>query len=251
MHVIFITIFPHLITQFCAESLLGKAQTAGTLSISTINPRDFADVPHRKVDDIPYGGGAGMVMLAEPLLKSIRHARTMLPHGRVILLSPAGTPFSQPTAQRLSGEDLIFVCGRYEGIDQRVIEAEVDEELSIGDFILMGGEVAALCILEATARLLPGILGNSESTLEESFDSSGMLEAPSYTRPASLPEGEVPAVLLSGNHKAIAQWRSDQRSERTKRCRPDLTNRSSDDTRSESVTGCRNTEGKLKETNNG
>lgn len=222
MHVIFVTIFPHLITQFCAESLLGKAQTSGALSVTTINPRDFADLPHRKVDDIPYGGGAGMVMLAEPLLRAIRHARATLPHARVILLSPTGTPFAQSGAQQLAESDLIFVCGRYEGVDQRVIDSEVDEELSLGDFILMGGEVAALCVLEATARLLPGILGNSESTVEESFDSSGMLEAPSYSRPATLPEGEVPSVLLSGNHKAIAEWRTAQRRERTKRSRPDL-----------------------------
>lgn len=222
MKITFITIFPEMVQNFCAESLLGKAQASGLISISCINPRDFAAAPHFKVDDIPYGGGAGMVMLAEPLLAAIRKARVITPDAKVILMSPSGAVFSQRKAHEFSGRDLIFVCGRYEGVDQRVIDNEVDEECSVGDFILMGGEAAAFCALEASARLLPQVLGNSKSTAEESFDESGLLEAPCYSRPAALPEGDVPAVLMSGNHKLITEWKLEKRLAKTEGVRADL-----------------------------
>jgi tRNA (guanine37-N1)-methyltransferase len=222
MHITVISIFPELIRSFCAESLLGRAQSSGALTIKAIDLRDFAAPPHYKVDDIPFGGGAGMVMLAEPLIKAIRAAKTDLPSALCIYLSPAGERFTQQIASELSQRDLIIVCGRYEGIDQRVIDAEIDAELSLGDFVLMGGEAAALCVIEATTRLLPNVLGNSESATEESFDKSGLLEAPCFSRPASLPEGDVPQVLLSGNHKVIAEWRTKERMARTKARRPDL-----------------------------
>ncbi len=222
MKITFITIFPEMVRSFCAESLLGKAQSSGAINISVVNPRDFASPPHFKVDDTPYGGGAGMVMLAEPLLASIRHARSHSPGAKVILMTPSGSVFSQNIARKFSANDLIFVCGRYEGIDQRVIETAIDDQCSIGDFVLMGGEAAAFCVVEATVRLLPGVLGNSQSIAEESFDETGLLEAPCYSRPISLPEGDVPAVLQSGNHKLIAEWKLEQRCEITKRNRADL-----------------------------
>lgn len=225
MHITVISIFPDLIRQFSSESLLGRAQSSGSLAIKAIDLRDFAAPPHYKVDDLPFGGGAGMVMLAEPLLKAIRAAKAELPNARCVYLSPAGKRFNQSMASELSRGDLILVCGRYEGVDQRVIDAEIDLELSIGDFVLMGGEAAALCVIEASARLLPNVLGNRESAAEESFDDSGLLEAPCYSRPASLPEGDVPPVLLSGNHKLIAEWRSNERLVRTRSKRPDLVER--------------------------
>jgi len=228
----FITIFPELISDFCAQSLLGRAQQdnpvrPSAINISIVNPRDFSSPPHNKVDDIPFGGGAGMVMMAEPLLQAINHARSLNRNAHVVLLSPCGAKLSQKKVIELSSKNLILVCGRYEGIDQRLIDAQVDEEISLGDFILMGGEVAALALLEAVTRLVPGVLGNAESSREESFDDSNLLEAPCYTRPAVItgPDGAalaVPQVLLSGDHKQISNWRLEQRLERTKKNRPDL-----------------------------
>ena len=211
MKVELITIFPELFSGFLTSSLIAKAQERSLLSIATLNIRDFAEPPHFHVDDTPYGGGAGMLMKAEPLAKAIEDAKTRLPNARVILLSASGQTFTQSKASELSVcPELILVCGRYEGVDQRVIDILVDEELSIGDYVLMGGEVPAMVLIEACTRLIAGVIGNEESVEHESFrsqDESTQLEAPHYTRPAEFRGRKVPDVLLSGNHKKIAEWR--------------------------------------------
>ncbi len=227
MHIHIITLFPELFESFFACSLIGKAKENGTISVSFQTPRAFAPGPHHHVDDTPYGGGAGMVMKPEPLVAAIEEAKSLYPSAPVIALTPAGKPFVQSQAHTLAEhQELIFVCGRYEGIDQRVLDAHVDLELSIGDYVLMGGEVASMVVLEATIRLLDGVVGNAESTECESFQLSSngetLLEAPQYTRPAEFRGAKVPEVLLSGNHEAIAKWRKEQAQELTKKRRPDL-----------------------------
>jgi tRNA (guanine37-N1)-methyltransferase len=207
-----ITIFPGIFESFLKTSLVSKAVARGLLSVSTTDIRDWSSPPHHKVDDSPYGGGAGMVMMAEPLMKAIEAAKSRLPEAKVILLSPGGPRFNQNKANELSKLDsLIFVCGRYEGIDQRVIDLVVDEELSIGDFVVMGGEVPAMVVLEACLRLRPDVIHNEESIAFESFSpglgDGTLVEAPQYTRPEEYRGLRVPQVLLSGNHKAIAEWR--------------------------------------------
>ncbi|MBS1124390.1 MAG: tRNA (guanine-N1)-methyltransferase [Deltaproteobacteria bacterium] len=208
-----------------AAGVVGRAREAGTITVATINPRDFTTDRHRSVDDTPYGGGPGMVMKPEPLLAAIAACG---PAHR-ILLSPAGTPLTQARVRELAKlPHLVLVCGRYEGIDQRVIDLAIDEELSIGDYVLSGGELGALVVIDAVARLVPGVLGEATSADDESH-SAGLLEYPQYTRPPKLPasseageDHEVPGVLLSGNHAAIAAWRRRQSIERTARRRPDL-----------------------------
>src|SRR5919201_2644499 len=182
-----------------AESLLGKAQEKGLLRARVIDIRDYAQGKHRVTDDVPYGGGAGMVMKPEPLVGAIEAARGALPGARVVLLTPQGTRFDQRKAEELARFDrLILVCGRYEGVDDRVLHY-VDEELSLGDFVLQGGEVAALAIVEAGARLAPGVLGNEKSTRTEYFGSEMLLEGPQYTRPPEFRGMTVPEPLLSGD----------------------------------------------------
>ena len=208
-----LTIFPDIFHSFLQTSLVGKAVDKGLLSVRTTNIRDFSAPPHHKVDDAPYGGGAGMVMMVEPLMKAIESARTRLPNAKTILLSPGGPRFTQRTAVEMSGaSETIFVCGRYEGIDQRVIDLGIDEELSIGDFVVMGGEVPAMMVIEACLRLRPDVIHNSDSILFESFSTAlgdgTWVEAPQYTRPEVFQERRVPEVLLSGNHKAILEWRT-------------------------------------------
>ncbi|NDC36857.1 MAG: tRNA (guanosine(37)-N1)-methyltransferase TrmD [Proteobacteria bacterium] len=226
MKVAILTIFPALFESFLESSLIKKARDRALLEVSLINIRDFADPPHYQVDDIPYGGGAGMVMKPEPLMKAIAHAKAMLPNASVVLLSPAGELFSQRTAYAMANADMILLCGRYEGIDQRVIDMAVDRELSLGDYVIMGGEVAAMVVIEATARLVPGVIGNTDSLTRESFtpqpNEDGLLEAPQYTRPAEFNGLAVPEVLLSGNHKLIAEWRAAQSTKLTAERRPDL-----------------------------
>jgi tRNA (guanine37-N1)-methyltransferase len=223
-----LTIFPSIFTGFLSSSLIEKGITKNLFSITTQNIRDFSSPPHHKVDDSPYGGGAGMVMLAEPLTKAVEAVRKKSPATRTILLSPSGKKFAQEDAQRLSTLPAItFVCGRYEGIDQRFIDSSIDEELSIGDYVLMGGEVASMVIIEAITRLIPGVLGNTESTGTESFSITSaqgnkLLEAPHYTRPEEFQGKSVPSILLSGDHKKIEAWRKDEALERTKKRRPDL-----------------------------
>jgi tRNA (guanine37-N1)-methyltransferase len=205
-----------------AESLLGKAQEKGVLRARVMDIREFAAGKHRVTDDVPYGGGAGMVMKPEPLVAAIEAARASLPGAHVVLLSPQGARFDQRKAEELAGRArLVLVCGRYEGVDERVL-AYVDEELSLGDFVLQGGEVAALAVIEAAARLVPGVLGNEESAASESFGGEMVLEGPQYTRPPSYRGAEVPEALLSGDHARIARWRRRQALLRTRDRRPDL-----------------------------
>ncbi len=217
-----LTIFPDIFESFLKTSLVGKAISRGLLSVTATNIRDFASPPHYKVDDSPYGGGAGMVMIAEPLIKAVESAKHRLPTAKVILLSPGGPRFNQSKAIELSKQSsLIFVCGRYEGIDQRVIDLVIDEEISIGDFVVMGGEVPAMLVLEACLRLRPDVIHNEESTTHESFSpglgDGTLVEAPQYTRPEEYRGLKVPEILLSGNHKAIANWRlSESKSKTTK-----------------------------------
>ncbi|MBX7138508.1 MAG: tRNA (guanosine(37)-N1)-methyltransferase TrmD [Oligoflexia bacterium] len=222
-----LTIFPEIFDGFLKASLIGKAIQKDLLAVTLTQIRDYSDPPHHHVDDTPYGGGAGMVMLAEPLYRAISAAKERLPNAPVILLSAQGAVFNQKKAHALNEiPELIFVCGRYEGVDQRVINLLVDEEISIGDYILMGGEVAAMAIIEATVRLGENVVGNAESVLNESFALSGefcgLLEAPQYTKPQDFKGLTVPDVLLSGNHKLISEWRRSQAIMRTKERRPDL-----------------------------
>jgi tRNA (guanine37-N1)-methyltransferase len=205
-----------------AESLLGKAQDKGLLSVRVVDVRDFAQGKHRVTDDVPYGGGAGMVMKPEPLVSAIETARQASPGAHVVLLTPQGARFDQRKAEELAQRPrLILVCGRYEGVDERVLSF-VDEELSLGDFILQGGEVGALAVIEAVARLVPGVLGNEESTRSESFGGEMLLEGPQYTRPPEFRGMAVPEPLLSGDHPRIARWRRRQALLKTRERRPDL-----------------------------
>jgi tRNA (guanine37-N1)-methyltransferase len=223
-----LTIFPSIFTGFLTSSLIEKGIGKNLFSVKAHNIRDYASPPHHNVDDSPYGGGAGMVMMAEPLTKAIEAVKKSSPKTYTILLSPSGKKFTQADASRLSKlPEITFVCGRYEGVDQRFIDAQVNEELSIGDYVLMGGEVASMVIIEAVTRLLPGVLGNNESTESESFslqgsDGSQLLESPHYTRPEEFKGQSVPKVLLSGDHKKIAAWRKEESMARTESRRPDL-----------------------------
>ena len=217
-----LTLFPRMIAAPLEESILGKARAAGLLRVDVTDIREFAEGKHRVTDDVPYGGGAGMVMKPEPLVAAIEAAKARQPSARVILMSPQGARFTQEKAQELSGrESLILVCGRYEGVDERVLKF-VDEEISLGDFVLTGGEFAALAVIDAAARLLPGVLGNAESAVQESFSGEGLLEGPQYTRPPEFRGLRVPEVLLSGDHARIAGWRREQAMARTRERRPDL-----------------------------
>jgi tRNA (guanine37-N1)-methyltransferase len=224
MHFAIATLFPGIFEGFLSSSLIGKARERALLSITLIPIRDFADPPHHSVDDTPYGGGPGMVMKPEPLVRAVEHAKTLCPSAKVIYLSPSGRPFTQRTAEALSREqEVILLCGRYEGIDQRVVELVVDEEISIGDYVLMGGETAAMAIIEATTRLIPSVLGNRESSSTDSFTSyGGLLEGPHYTKPREYRGLMVPDVLLSGDHRRIDAWRRDQSRHKTGRIRPEL-----------------------------
>ena len=222
MEVAVLTLFPRMVAGPLGESLLGKAQEKGLLRARVVDIRDFAAGKHRVTDDVPYGGGAGMVMKPEPLVAAIEAARAELPGAHVVLLSPQGARFDQRKAEELRARaKLVLVCGRYEGVDERVL-AYVDEELSLGDFVLQGGEVAALAVVEAVARLVPGVLGNEQSAATESFSGEMVLEGPQYTRPPEFRGATVPAALLSGDHARIARWRRRQALLRTRERRPDL-----------------------------
>jgi tRNA (guanine37-N1)-methyltransferase len=218
-----VTIFPEYFASPLAAGLLGKAGERGLVQVRLHDLRTWASDRHRSVDDAPFGGGAGMVMLPGPWFEALDALQADGP-AHVVLLAPDGHRFDQATAARLAGEPrLVLCCGRYEGIDERV-RTRVDEVLSIGDFVLAGGEAAALVVLDAVARLVPGVMGNAASAADESF-AAGLLEYPQYTRPAVYRGLEVPAVLRSGDHGAIARWRHDQAVERTRRLRPDLLDR--------------------------
>jgi tRNA (guanine37-N1)-methyltransferase len=221
-----LTLFPRMVAAPLEESILGKAAGKGLLRVKVTDIRDFAPGKHRVTDDVPYGGGAGMVMKPEPLVAAIEAAKEREPRARVVLLSPQGAPFEQRKAEELAGHGaLVLVCGRYEGVDERVLRW-VDEEISLGDFVLNGGEVAALALIEAMARLVPGVLGNALSAHAESFSGGdGLLEGPQYTRPPEFRGLRVPEVLLSGDHEKIARWRKEQAVARTRERRPDLLTR--------------------------
>ena len=221
-----ITLFPDAFPGTLGLSLTGKALDFGLWRLETIDLRQFGEGKHRNVDDTPAGGGAGMVLRPDVVDAAFRHAREGTPVDRsrwpVVYLSPRGRPFDQATACRLAACDgITLLCGRFEGVDQRVLDHHQVEEISLGDFVLTGGEIAAQAILDATVRLLPGVLGNAASTEEESF-SDGLLEHPQYTRPAVWEGQEIPAVLQSGNHAEIAKWRRQKSEELTRDRRPDL-----------------------------
>jgi tRNA (guanine37-N1)-methyltransferase len=213
------TIFPDMVEHFGGLSLLGRAATRGVLDIRVHDLRSAATDPHRSVDDAPFGGGAGMVLMAEPLFAVVERVDPPRP---LFLLGPGGRRFDQPMAAELAaGDGFSLLCGRYEGVDERVRQHLVDGEVSIGDYVLAGGEVAAMVVLEAVGRLVPGVMGNRASAEEESF-SAGLLEYPQYTRPADFRGWRVPEVLVSGDHGRIARWRRAQSLRRTMEERPDL-----------------------------
>lgn len=227
MRVDVVTLFPELFDAFLATSFVGRATKSGALGVRLRSPREHGIGKHRSVDDTPYGGGSGMVMRADVLVACMEaldaeaEARGE-PRARRTLLTPQGAPFTQRTAVRLAAEPaFMLVCGRYEGFDERV-RSFVDEEISLGDFVMTGGEVAAMAVIEATVRLLPGVLGNEESLREESHGDEGLLEYPQYTRPAEFRGLSVPEVLAGGNHAEIAKWRRAQALDRTSARRPDL-----------------------------
>ncbi len=214
-----VTLFEEFFGTMLGVSLIGKAIEDGLIEVEFHNPRDHATGVHRQVDDAPFGGGAGMVMMPEPMAQTLEP----LSHTHRVMLTPSGTPLTQAHLDRYAGMDeLTLVCGRYEGIDERVVEHFIDEEVSLGDFVLLGGEVAAAVIIEGTGRLVPGVIGNPASSETESFRGDGLLEEPQYTRPADFRGWPVPEVLLSGDHARIAEWRRQQRITRTKKRRPDL-----------------------------
>jgi tRNA (guanine37-N1)-methyltransferase len=214
------TIFPGLVESFCGESLLGKARANGVLELQTHDLREHTSDVHRTVDDSPFGGGAGMVMKPEPIFAAVEAERPPRP---LFLLGPGGRRFDQQLANELAGlGGFSLLCGRYEGVDHRVREHLVDDELSVGDVVLSGGEVAACLVIEAVARLLPGAMGNEASPLAESFGESGLLEEPQYTRPAEFRGWTVPDTLRGGDHARISRWRRAQALHRTLRYRPDL-----------------------------
>jgi tRNA (guanine37-N1)-methyltransferase len=225
VHFELVTLFPELFDSFLATSLLGKAIGAGLVAVTRTNPRDFGLGRHRSVDDAPYGGGPGMVLRPEPLSAAIDHIEQARGSTHRLLLSPQGKLFDQALAARLAAMPrVLLICGRYEGIDERVAQLYAHDVVSIGDYVLSGGELAAAVVIEATARLCPGVIGKSESTVDESF-SAGRLEYPHYTRPPEFRGLSVPEVLLSGDHAAIAAWRRREAFRRTRRVRPDLIDR--------------------------
>ena len=215
-----LSLFPQIAAAPLAESMIGKAQERGLITIRSHNLRDWATDKHRTTDDTPYGGSQGMVLKCAPVFAAVEQLRT--PESRVLLLSPAGRPFTQRVAEELVKlPHLILLCGHYEGVDQRVIDHLIDGELSIGDYVLTNGALAAAVVIDAVARLLPGVLGHADSAPDDSH-SSGLLEFPQYTRPVEFRGWRVPDILLSGHHAEIAKWRRQQALEKTARVRPDL-----------------------------
>jgi len=216
-----VTIFPEMFSSVMSTSLLGKAVEKGALTVHLTDPRRFTTDKHHSVDDTPYGGGAGMVMRPDPVVAAIEAVEAARGPAHKILLAPTGAPLTQPTVLRLATlPRVMLICGRYEGVDERV-RAFCDEELSIGDYVLTGGELAAMVVVDAVARRLPGVLGNADSPLDESFE-AGLLEHPQYTRPAVFRSAAVPEALLSGNHERIRRWRRREALLRTRARRPDL-----------------------------
>lgn len=219
-----VSLFPEFVAQLASHGVVGRAGERGLLSIHGWNPRDHAEGNYRRVDDRPFGGGPGMVMLVDPLRAAIDAARAADPApARVVYLSPQGRRLDQRKVRELAAlPRLVLLCGRYEGVDERLLQAEVDEEVSIGDYVLSGGELAAAVLVDAVARLLDGALNDAESAVQDSFEGDGLLDCPHYTRPVQHALGTVPEVLLSGNHAEIARWRRQQALGRTWLRRPDL-----------------------------
>ncbi|WP_020409024.1 tRNA (guanosine(37)-N1)-methyltransferase TrmD [Hahella ganghwensis] len=218
-----VTLFPESMKAVTDQGVVGKAVKSGLIQVETWNPRDFATDNYRTVDDRPYGGGPGMLMKIEPVVAALNAAKQAAPEGsKTVYLSPQGRPIRQNlvrSAANLPG--LVLLCGRYEGVDERIIECEVDEEWSLGDFVLSGGEIAAMAVVDGVARLVPGVLGHHESAEQDSFE-NGWLDCPHYTRPEVYQGHQVPDVLLSGNHAKIRRWRLEQSIRRTLERRPDL-----------------------------
>ena len=222
MKIEILTIFPEMFDSFLNSSIIGRARKQGILDISATDIRQFSLSKHKNTDDYPFGGGAGMVMTAQPIMDAMAAASAALPGARRIYLGPRGRTLTTSLARELAREDsLILLCGHYEGVDQRALDACVDEEISIGDYILTGGELAAMVLTDCVARFIPGVLGSAESPEEESF-SDGLLEYPQYTRPREIDGRAVPDVLLSGDHAKISAWRRKESLRATARFRPDL-----------------------------
>lgn len=221
MKISVITLFPEMFEGPFAHSMMWKAQQNGQLELEVVNLRDYGDGVRKTVDDTPYGGGAGMVLKCEPVFACIEEIKEKSPHAKVIMMTPRGKKYTQREAQRLSGEqNLVLLCGHYEGFDERILSI-VDEEISMGDFVLTGGEIPAMAIVDSVVRLIPGVLGHEDSAHDESF-SAGLLEYPQYTRPEDFRGMKVPDVLKGGNHAEIAKWRKEQAVQKTKQARPDL-----------------------------
>ena len=222
MKIKILTIFPEMFESVMQSSILGRARENGLIEVECIDIRPFSDRKHKNTDDYPFGGGAGMVMLAQPIVDAIRDVQGDHFSGKRIYMGPRGTTLTTAKARELAQEDeLILLCGHYEGVDQRALDACIDEEISIGDYILTGGELAAMVLTDCVARFIPGVLGSSDSPEEESF-SDGLLEYPQYTRPREWNGMEVPEVLLSGDHAKIRAWRRMESLRATKKFRPDL-----------------------------
>ena len=224
MRIDVVSLFPEFIAQCAGFGVVGRSQERALLSLHGWNPRDHAEGGYRRVDDRPFGGGPGMVMMIEPLQACLAAARAADPlPAPVIYLTPQGVPLTQAKVRQLAAlPRMILLCGRYEGVDERLLDAEVDEEISIGDYVLSGGELGAAVIIDAVARLQDGALNDAESAVQDSFENDGLLDCPHYTHPASHGLGDVPAVLRSGDHAAIARWRRQQALGRTWLRRPDL-----------------------------
>ncbi len=215
-----ITLFPEFFSGPLSAGLLGKAVRSKILEVGLVNLRDYSEGTYNQCDDYPYGGGSGMVLMPGPLFRALEPMRNS--GARIILTSPSGRQYNQEMVEELSRiKEICIICGHYEGVDQRVIDRYVHQEISIGDYVLSGGEFAALVILDSLARYIPGFMSNTESLLEETFE-GGLLEYPQYTRPAEIEGMKVPEVLLSGNHARIREWRREQRIEKTRKVRPDL-----------------------------
>lgn len=223
MKIELLTIFPEMFESFLSASIIGRAREAGLLDIHATDIRPYSQNKHKNTDDYPFGGGAGMLMLAQPIADAMKAVTRPPFQGKRIYMSPRGVPLTQALAQELSQEErLVILCGHYEGVDQRVLDKYIDMEISVGDYVLTGGETAAMVLIDCVSRLVPGVLGSAESAGDESFSNDGLLEYPQYTRPRVFEDMEVPEVLLNGDHKKISQWRREQALLATARMRPDL-----------------------------
>lgn len=223
MKIELLTIFPEMFSSFLDASIIGRARANRLIDVHATDIRPFSASKHKNTDDYPFGGGAGMLMMPQPIADAMRAVAPEPFHGKRIYMSPRGKTLTQEMAQQLAKEEnLVILCGHYEGVDQRVLDKYIDMEVSIGDYVLTGGETAAMVLIDCVSRLVPGVLGSSESAADESFSSAGLLEYPQYTRPRVFEDMEVPDVLLNGDHKKINQWRREQSLLITAKLRPDL-----------------------------